>query len=119
MFEKYTESARRVIFFARYEASAHGVAEIDTRCLLLGILREDRELMARLAHPGTHGFSHLWTDLEELFPASIQKVATTVDLPLSHQAARVLNVAGEEATRRHAESIEQRNLLWGLFQVVV
>ncbi|HXA52847.1 MAG TPA: hypothetical protein VNV86_21165, partial [Candidatus Acidoferrum sp.] len=79
MFERYTESARRVIFFARFEASAHGVAEIDTRCLLMGILREDHELMARLAPHGAHQFSGLWPDLEELFPDSIQKVATTVD----------------------------------------
>jgi ATP-dependent Clp protease ATP-binding subunit ClpC len=63
MFERYTEKARRVIFFARYEASAHGVPEIDTRCLLLGILREDRELMTRLAPPNTLGFSHLWTEV--------------------------------------------------------
>lgn len=116
MFEKYTESARRVVFFARFEASAHGLREIDTRCLLLGILREDRELMARLAPQGTHGFSHLWTDVEELFPPSKEKVATTVDLPLSHQAVRVLKMAAEEATRRHSESIEPRHLLWGLFQ---
>jgi hypothetical protein len=54
--------------------------------------------------------------VEELFPASIQKVATTVDLPLSHQAARVLEMAAEEAKRRHSESIEPRHLLWGLFQ---
>src|SRR5258705_3621054 len=114
MFERYTESARRVIFFARFEASAHGVA--DTRCLLMGILREDHELMARLAPQGTYGFSHLWTEVEEFFPPSIQKVATTVDLPLSHQAARALEMAAEEAGRRHSACIEPRHLLWGLFQ---
>ena len=40
MFERYTEKARRVIFFARYEASNYGSTEIDTEHLLLGILRE-------------------------------------------------------------------------------
>ena len=39
MFEKYTEKARRVIFFARYEASQHGEPYIETPCLLLGIMR--------------------------------------------------------------------------------
>ena len=35
MFEKYTEKARRVIFFARYEASQFGQPHIETEHLLL------------------------------------------------------------------------------------
>lgn len=41
MFERYTERARRVVFFARYEASQYGSAYIQTEHLLLGLLRED------------------------------------------------------------------------------
>jgi len=41
MFERYTEKARRVIFFARYGACHYGSPEIDTEHLLLGLLRED------------------------------------------------------------------------------
>ncbi len=40
MFERYTEMARRVIFFARYEASQYGSPYIETEHLLLGLLRE-------------------------------------------------------------------------------
>ena len=40
MFERYTEKARRVIFFARYEASEYGSPCIETEHLLLGHLRE-------------------------------------------------------------------------------
>ena len=39
MFERYTEKARRVIFFARYEASQYGQPKIDTEHLLLGLIR--------------------------------------------------------------------------------
>jgi len=39
MFERYTEKARRVIFFARYEASQFGSPYIETEHLLLGLLR--------------------------------------------------------------------------------
>jgi ATP-dependent Clp protease ATP-binding subunit ClpA len=42
MFERYTEKARRVIFFARYEASQFGSPYIETEHLLLGLLREDK-----------------------------------------------------------------------------
>ena len=44
MFERYTEKARRTIFFARYEASQFGSPVIDTEHLLLGLLREDKSL---------------------------------------------------------------------------
>ena len=47
MFEKYTEKARRVIFFARYEASQFGQPHIETEHLLLGLLREDKALTNR------------------------------------------------------------------------
>ena len=39
MFERYTEKARRVIFFARYEASQFGSPYIESEHLLLGIIR--------------------------------------------------------------------------------
>ena len=48
MFERYTEKARRVIFFARYEASRYGSPCIETEHLLLGLLREDASLRWRL-----------------------------------------------------------------------
>ena len=51
MFERYTEKARRVIFFARYEASQFGSPYIETEHLLLGLLREDKALTKFLALP--------------------------------------------------------------------
>ena len=48
MFERYTERARRVLFFARYEASQLGSISIETEHLLLGLLREGKGLTARI-----------------------------------------------------------------------
>ena len=39
MFERYTEKARRVIFFARYEASESRSTAIESRHILLGLIR--------------------------------------------------------------------------------
>jgi hypothetical protein len=50
MFERYTEKARRVIFFARYEASQHGSPYIETEFLLPGPARRPG---ASKAVPGT------------------------------------------------------------------
>ena len=52
MFERYTEKARRVIFFARYEASQFGSPYIETHHLLLGLLREAPGTLASVSdHP--------------------------------------------------------------------
>ena len=48
MFERFTEKARRVIFFSRYEASRFGSHFIETEHILLGILRENGALADRL-----------------------------------------------------------------------
>jgi ATP-dependent Clp protease ATP-binding subunit ClpC len=116
MFERYTEKARRAIFFARYEASAHASSEIDTRCLLLGILREDRDLITRLLPEAAPRTDLLRTEVEALFPPATQRISTSVDLPLTSTAIGALQSAAEEADRRHHQSIEPRHLLWGLFQ---
>src|SRR5690242_4130859 len=54
MFERYTEKARRAIFFARYEASQFGSPYIESEHLLMGLLREDKVLTNRfLRSPGS------------------------------------------------------------------
>jgi hypothetical protein len=48
MFERYTEKARRVIFFARYEASQFGASAIEAEHILLGLLREGEGVGAQV-----------------------------------------------------------------------
>jgi ATP-dependent Clp protease ATP-binding subunit ClpC len=116
MFERYTETARRVVFYARYEASIHGTREIDSRCLLLGILREDRELLTRFLPGNPHELYRLWTGVEDLFPKSPGQVPTNIDLPLSHAALRALTAAAKQAENLRHQSIEPRHVLWGLLK---
>ena len=47
MFERYTEKARRVIHWGRYEAGQVGSECIDTEHILLGLLQEDSVLVRR------------------------------------------------------------------------
>ena len=114
MFERFTEKARRAVFFARYEASQHGTPYIETPSFLLGIAREDKDLMARLLPAGADGLLRLIADVEALFPKFSGKISTSVDLPLNQVARRALNCAAEEAERRHHRAIEPLHLLWGL-----
>ena len=49
MFERYTERARRVLFFARYEASQLGSISIETEHLLLGEMHREHGLTSLIA----------------------------------------------------------------------
>jgi len=49
MFERFTEKARRTVFFARYEASQLGSPEITSEHLLLGLLRDDKAVLRHFA----------------------------------------------------------------------
>ncbi len=114
MFERYTEKARRVIFFARYEASQFGSPCIETEHLLLGLLREDKALANRFLRSSTSVESirkqiEAHTTLRE-------KVSTSVDLPLSHECKRVLAYGAEEAERLSHKHIGTEHLLLGLLR---
>jgi ATP-dependent Clp protease ATP-binding subunit ClpC len=80
MFERYTENARRVIFFGRYEASQFGSPHIESEHLLLGILREDKSLTNRFLR--THAVVESIRKPIEAQTTSREKTSTSVDLPL-------------------------------------
>ena len=124
MFERYTEKARRVIFFARYEASQYGSPYIETEHLLLGLLREDNSLSRRILGSGG--------SFKELIfsPGAIEsirrkisdrgmlgeKFPTSVDLPLSNESKGVLAYAAEEAERLAHKYIGTEHMLLGLLR---
>jgi ATP-dependent Clp protease ATP-binding subunit ClpC len=110
MFERYTEKARRVIFFARYEASQYASPEIDTEHLLLGLIREDKALYRWL--PKTD----LQTMRQRVDDHSIKRppTSTAVDLPLSAAGKRVLKLAADEADRLAHRRIGTEHILLGL-----
>jgi ATP-dependent Clp protease ATP-binding subunit ClpC len=112
MFERYTEKARRTIFFARFEASQFGSSQIETEHLLLGLLREDKALADRLPHPA--GSMESIRKQIEARTTIREKVATSVDLPLSEEGKRVLAHAAEEAERLSHKHIGNEHLLLGL-----
>src|ERR1700749_1666521 len=108
MFERYTEKARRVIFFARYEASQFGSPYIETEHLLLGLLREDKALANRFLR--SHAAIESIRKQIEAHTTIREKVSTSVDLPLSHECKRVLAFPAEirqDAGRRLSQVREE------------
>jgi hypothetical protein len=115
MFERYTEKARRVIFFARYEASNYGSPYIETEHLLLGLLREDHALAKRLAK------EHI---VEPDIRAEIERritrrepFSTSVEVPLSDECKRILNFAADAAAQRGHRWVETEHLLLGILRI--
>src|SRR6266852_2650912 len=112
MFERYTEKARRAIFFARYEASQFGSPYIESEHLLLGIVREDKALTNRFLRSEVASIRKQ----VERQTTTREKTSTSVDLPLSNESKRVLAYAGEEAERLAHKHIGTEHLLLGLLR---
>jgi hypothetical protein len=111
MFERYTEKARRVIFFARYEASTYGSTEIDTEHLLLGLLREDKSLCRRWLSRAN--VETMRRRIDECSP-KLPSIPTNIDLPLSSAARRILKHAADEADLLAHKHIGTEHLFLGL-----
>ena len=114
MFERYTENARRVIFFSRYEASQTGSPYIETQHILLGLLREDKAL----THRFLSGQAKVESIRKQIEDATLlrERISTSVDMPLSNECKRVLGHAAEEAERLAHKHIGTEHLLLGLLR---
>ena len=110
MFERYTEKARRAIFFARYEASQFGLQFIDANCLLIGLVRENGQIATRWLGLDA-------TELHRIVESQTMRsnpISTSVDLPLTNEVKRVLAYAAEEADNLAHRHIGTEHLFLGL-----
>jgi ATP-dependent Clp protease ATP-binding subunit ClpC len=108
MFERYTESARRAIFYARAVAVLNGAATIDSIHLLCGLIwgddsRAQRLFQLREIFPLHRGCSHKSGDLKP--------VTTVKGPPLSEDGKKVVAGAGREANALRDYSIDTEHLL--------
>jgi len=113
MFERYTESARRALFFARQETTElHGVS-IETEHRLLGLLREDKGVSSTL-----FARAHVWYEpVRAKVPRGPgEKVPASVEIPLSAETERVLQHADEESSRLGHSYLGTEHVLLGLLR---
>ena len=115
MFERYTEKARRVIFFARYEASEFGTQAIEPEHILLGLLREDQALAFRFLKNGRASLEEIRKEIEGRTLLR-EKIQTSVEIPLAPETKRVLAYAHEESDRLQHRHIGTEHLLLGLLR---
>src|SRR5690348_820062 len=115
MFERYTESARRALFFSRYEASQFGSLYIGTEHLLLGLLRESKGALAKILTDANVSSEQVRTEFAGRL-SSAQKLSTSVEIPFDDHAKRALSAAAEEADRLLHNDIGGEHLLLGLLR---
>ena len=117
MFDRYSESARRALFFARYEVSQLGGTsigpEIGLEHLLLGLMREAKGPVSRIFAPLP--LEKIRSEIESQFIFR-EKIPTSVEIPFSTETKRALNVAAEEADRLLHTHIGPEHLLLALLR---
>jgi enamine deaminase RidA (YjgF/YER057c/UK114 family) len=115
MFERFTERARRALFFARYEATQLGAVSIETEHLLLGLIRESK---------GVAGLIFARSDLSlDLIRIGIERSAIfrektplSTEIPFSAELKQVLQYAAAEADRLQHDHIGAEHLLLGILR---
>src|SRR5690348_4235843 len=115
MFERYMERARRVLFFARYEATQLGSTSIETEHLLLGLIREGKGLTSRIFARSHLSLESIRKEIEGR-TVFREKVSTSVEIPFSAETKRVLTFAAEEADRLLHTYIGTEHLLLGILR---
>ena len=115
MFERYTESARRTLFFARYESSQQGSRAIETEHLLLGLVRQSKGLVGRIFSASHVPAESLRRQVEARMVFR-EKIPTSVEIPFSDEVKRVLHFTAEEADRMRHTYIGTEHLLLGLLR---
>lgn len=115
MFERYTERARRVLFFARYEASEFGAVTIEADHLLLGLLRDVTGISGRMLGQAGLALASVRDEMLNRRP-SRRKVPAALEIPFATDVKKILQYAAEEADRLRHTNIGPEHLLLGILR---
>lgn len=113
MFEKLTESARRVIGFARKEAERFNHEYIGTEHILLGLLKEESGVGAVVLRERGVELKKIRYEVEKLIPHG-PPTAKMGQLPFTPRARKALEMAKVEADTLGHYYIGTEHLLLGL-----
>jgi ATP-dependent Clp protease ATP-binding subunit ClpC len=113
MWQRFTERARRVVFFAQEEAAGMRDNHVGTEHLLLGLIREPDSVAMRLLVEQIGVFpERLRAAVEHETPRGPGNQGG--DMQLTPRAKRTIDLAYEEARGLHNNYIGTEHLLLGL-----
>src|SRR5690242_14071423 len=114
MWQRFTERARRVVFLAQEEAGRLGENYASTEHLLLGLIRENDSVAARILDRLGVSLGRIRSEIERQIARGNGR--TDLDIQLTPRAKRVFNLAFDEARLLGDENIDTEHLLLGLIR---
>ncbi len=112
MWQRFTERARRVVFFAQEEAGKLGESTVGTEHLLLGLMRDSDSLAMRVLD--NMGISSNMIRSEAAKRVKKREGKLGHDMQLSQRSKRVIDLAYDEARALMNNYIGTEHLLLGL-----
>ena len=114
MWQRFTERARRVVFFAQEEAGRLGENYVSTEHLLLGLIRENDSVAARVLDRLGVSLGRVRSEIERQVARGDGKGGQ--DMQLTPRAKKVIDFAHDEARDLNNNYIGTEHLLLGLIR---
>ncbi len=114
MWQRFTERARKVIFFAQEEAGRLGQSYVSTEHLLLGLTRENDSVAARILDRMGISLGRIRAEIERQAVHGDGNLGE--DMQLAPRGKRVIDLAYDEARMLNNNYIGTEHLLLGLIR---
>ena len=114
MWQRFTERARRVVFFAQEEAGRLGEIYVSTEHLLLGLVRENDSVAARILDRMGVSLGRIRSEIERQVSRGDGRLGQ--EMQLTPRAKRVIDLAYDEARNLNNNYIGTEHLLLGLIR---
>src|SRR5580693_6205756 len=114
MWQRFTERARKVVFFAQEEAGRLGENYVSTEHLLLGLVRENDSVAARILDRMGVSLGRIRSEIERQVTRGDGRLGQ--DMQLTPRAKRVIDLAYDEARQLSNNYIGTEHLLLGLIR---
>ena len=114
MWQRFTERARKVVFYAQEEAQKFGEGYVSTEHMLLGLCRESDSIAANVLHQLGVSLNRIRVEVEKQLPRGDTRPSQ--DMTLTPRCKRVIDLAYDEARNLNNNYIGTEHLLLGLIR---
>lgn len=114
MWQRFTERARKVVFYSQEEALNFGEGYVSTEHLLLGLCREEDSVAALVLLKMDVEIKKIRAEVERQLPRGDPRPSQ--DMTLTPRAKRVIDLAYDEARKLNNNYIGTEHLLLGLIR---
>jgi hypothetical protein len=114
MWQRFTERARQIFFFAQEEAGRWGENYVSTEHILLGMLREEQCIACRILQRMDVSLAQIRGEIERQMTRGAGRLGQ--DMQLTPRGKRVIDLAYDEARQLSNKFIGTEHLLLGLIR---